>query len=55
MGMAESACKNLIYLINMNAVPGAYILTIIKLILNISASIKMIKRNEYHGKSKKRR
>lgn len=40
---------------SMNSVTGAYILTNLKLILNISASTKMIKRNEYHGKSKKRR
>jgi len=39
---------------SLNAVPGGYILTNLKLILNISASKEMIKRNEYHDKSPKR-
>ena len=40
---------------SMNAVPGAFVLTNLAVILNINASTKMMKRNEYHGKSKKRR
>ena len=39
----------------MALVPEAYILTNVKLILNMSASKKLIKRNEHYVKSQKRR
>jgi hypothetical protein len=39
----------------MRLLPGAKILTNLKLILNMSASKKMIKRNKHYAKSQKRR